>query len=97
MRSVYRKVRNRIYRPPTLGRIVGDAAILLALHFTLAHVLAHARLLEHLLSPGPGSRLALAATATFLLLRFFVLVLGPGWIAARLWLLISRPRPARHD
>jgi hypothetical protein len=30
---------------------------------------------------------------TFLLLRMFLLVLGPGWLLARLWLRATRIKP----
>jgi hypothetical protein len=84
--------------PPTLRRIVLEFLALVTLHFVLLHLLARARLLEHLLAPGPSSRLALAATAFFLLLRLFLLVFGTGWLLARLWLWFSRPPGAavRH-
>lgn len=78
--------------PPTLRRIVLEFLALIALHFALLQVLARARLLEHLLAPGPGSRVALAVTAAFLLLRLFLIVFGTGWLLARLWLWASRPR-----
>ncbi len=80
--------------PPTLRRIALEFLALAALHYALLHLLARARLLEHLLAPGPGSRIALAITAGFLLLRLFLIVFGVGWLAARLWLLLSRPRAA---
>lgn len=79
--------------PPTCRRIVLEATVLALLHFIAAQMLARADLLEHLLSPGAGSRLALGVTAVFMLLRAFTLVFGAGWVLARLWLLWTRPRP----
>ena len=73
------------------GAILG-AFVLVVLQFTLAHLLAHARLLEHLLSPGSGSNAALAVTGAFLLLRVGVLVLLPGWVLAQLWLWATRTK-----
>jgi hypothetical protein len=77
--------------PPTLRRILLEFAALALLHFALLEVLARVRVLDHLLAPGPGSRAALAVTAFFLLLRFFLLTLAPSWLAARLWLYFTRP------
>ena len=77
--------------PPTPRRIFIEFAALAALHLVLLHTLARARILEHLLAPGPGSRLALALTATFFLLRLFLILVGPGWLLARLWLWTTRP------
>ncbi len=96
MRRPFKRLARHLRRPPTLRRIVAEAAALLALHFVLVLILARVRLLEHLLSPGPESRVALAVTAMFLMLRIFVLVLLPGWVVARVWLLASRPRPPQH-
>ena len=80
--------------PPTLRRIVIEFAALAALHLILLHILARAHILEHLLAPGPGSRLALALTAAFFLLRLFLLLFGPGWLLARLWLWMTlSPNP----
>ena len=78
-------------RPPTLRRILIEAAVLIAVHFALLQLLARANLLEHLLAPGADSRVALGVTAAFLLLRVFVLVLTPGWLLARLWLWATPP------
>lgn len=86
----------RFLRAP-LHRILLETLALLALHFVLVQILARARLLEHLLAPGPGSKIALAATTMFLAFRFFLLVLAPGWIVVRLWLLASRRGPEHHD
>lgn len=80
--------------PPTLRRILLEFAAVALLHLALLHVLARVRLLEHLLAPGPGSALALAATTMFLLLRMFLLLFGPGWLLARLWLWFTRPEAA---
>lgn len=84
--------RNKSRRPPpTVRRILAEAGALVAIHFLLLHALARANVLHHLLSPGPDAMVALAITASFLLLRIFLLVFGLGWLAARLWLCWSRP------
>ena len=83
-------MRKRRRPPPTLRRILIEFAAIAALHLVLLHILARAHVLEHLLAPGPGSRLALALTATFFLLRLFLLLFGPGWLLARLWLWTTR-------
>ena len=77
-------------RPPTLRRILIEAAALVAAHFVLLQILARVNLLEHLLAPGADSRFALGVTAAFLLLRVFLFVLAPGWLLARLWLWAAR-------
>lgn len=82
---------DNLRRPLTLRRILIEMAALILLHFVLVQILARVRLLDHLLSPGPGATLALAATAFFLLLRIFLLVFGAGWFVARLWLWLSHP------
>ena len=78
--------------PPTVRRILAEAAVLVLLHGIALRLLAQARLMEHLLSPGSQSRWAVVATVMFLLLRMFVLVLAPGWVLARLWLRATRSR-----
>lgn len=77
---------------PSLRRILVEIAVLVVAHFVLLQVLARVNLLEHLLAPGAGSRGALAITVVFLLLRGFLLVFAPGWVAVRLWLWATRPR-----
>jgi hypothetical protein len=80
-------------RPPvTLKRIVLEFAAVVVLQFILSHALAQVSLLDHLLSPGSNSNIALGVTTAFLLLRMFVLLFAPGWFLARLWLWWSRPR-----
>jgi hypothetical protein len=83
--------KRRVSQPPTWRRIVLEAAALVMLHFIAAQILARANLLEHLLSPGADSRLALGVTAMFMLLRAFTLVLAPGWVLARFWLFWTKP------
>ena len=70
----------------TIHRISLEAVGLLILHVVLLQILAQARLLEHLLAPGSQSFWPIVATASFLLLRTFLYVFGPGWLACRLWL-----------
>jgi hypothetical protein len=77
-------------RPPTIRRILIEAAALGAVHLVLLQILARVDLLEHLLAPGADSRLALGVTAAFLLLRVFLFVFAPGWLLARLWLRATR-------
>ena len=73
----------------SLRKPITTAVVLIVLELALSHLLARARLLEHLLAPGPGSTVALAVTAVFLLLRIVVILLLPGWLAAQLWLWLS--------
>lgn len=80
-------------QPPGIVRIIVELAAVILLQFTLAHVLMHARLLDHLLAPGKDSGAALGVTTAFLLLRMFVLLFAPGWFLARLWLWRTRPTP----
>ena len=84
-------------RPPTLRRILVEAAVLVAVHFVLLQILARVNLLEHLLAPGADSRLALGVTAAFLLLRVFLFVFAPGWLLARLWLWTTRSTATGSD
>jgi hypothetical protein len=74
-----------------LSRILFVPAGLIILHVVLLHVLANARLLEHLLAPGSHSYWALTATVTFLLFRSLLYVVGPGWFICRLWLRCTKP------
>ncbi|MBK9991959.1 MAG: hypothetical protein IPP19_14860 [Verrucomicrobia bacterium] len=78
--------------PPSLKRILLEACGLIILHGTLLLILAKARLLEHLLAPGSHSYWPIVATVTFLLLRTFLYVIGPGWLACRLWFWFARSR-----
>lgn len=81
-------------RPPTLKRIVIELIAVVLLQFVLSHLLSRVRLLDHLLSPGGNSNIALGITTGFLLLRMFVMLLCPGWFFARLWLWWSRSKSA---
>ncbi len=90
------RLRRRLRRPAGPLLIVGEAVTLVLLHFGAVKLLAAASLLEHLLAPGPGSRVAIAITVMFLLLRTVVLVLLPGWFLTRVWWLLSRPAPEHH-
>jgi hypothetical protein len=77
---------------PSLHRIFIEATGLIILHIVLLHVLAKARLLEHLLAPGSHSFWPIVATASFLLLRTFLYVIGPGWLVCRVWFWFARTR-----
>ncbi len=78
--------------PTTLRRIILELLVVILLQFALSHVLTHVRLLDHLLSPGSESNIALGVTTAFLLLRMFVMLFAPGWFIARLWLWWSRQK-----
>lgn len=67
-------------------RIAGGALALVGTHFIATQLLARVHLLEHLLAPGPESFGALVITGAFLILRILVLLLLPGWVAARVFL-----------
>lgn len=69
----------------SLRHIFIEAVGLVVLHVVLLQALAQARLLEHLLAPGSHSFWPIVTTASFLLLRTFLYVFGPGWLACRLW------------
>ena len=68
-----------------MRRIFIEAIGLVFLHAVLLQVLARAHLLEHLLAPGRDSFWPIVATASFLVLRTFLYVIGPGWLVCRLW------------
>ncbi|MFT3868966.1 MAG: hypothetical protein QM715_10960 [Nibricoccus sp.] len=74
----------------SLRRIVFEAAGLILLHYVLLQVLAKARWLEHLLAPGGDSFWPMVFTATFLCLRVFLYIFVPGFLAARIWLGLTR-------
>ncbi len=76
-------------RPPSLRRILFDFAVLIVVHLVLVQILGRVHLLEHMLSPGPGSALALAVTVFFLVVRTILLLLAPGLFLARVWLRIT--------
>ena len=81
----------KLRQPSRLRGIFIEMGVLIALHFALVQILARVRLLEHLLSPGPGATFALAVTTMFLLLRVFLIVFGAGWFVVRIWLWLSHP------
>lgn len=76
--------------PPTLARIATEFVVLVLLQLGLSYALQHARVLEHLLSPGANSRIALGLTTAFLLLRMFVMLFAAGWLLARCWLWVTQ-------
>jgi len=82
--------------PPTLLRILVEAAVVLGLHAAAHWGMVESRLLERVLSPTGDSGMHVTAAACFLLLRLFVLLLLPGWVLARVWLWATSPRP-RND
>lgn len=80
---------------------LAGALVLLALHALLAHVLAGTSVVATLLAPSGAKAFFLLMLAVgFLLLRIGVLVVLPGWLAARAamgvtgWLLARRQREA---
>lgn len=76
--------------PPSLKRILVEAAILVLGHWILLETLSRLNVVEHLLAPGAGSRGALVVTTIFLLTRFVLLIIAPGWLLVRLWLWANR-------
>lgn len=80
-----------------LMKILLVPVILGALHLGGILLLGHLRLMELLLSPGAHSPLGgLLLAVAFVVIRFCLLVLVPGWLAARLLLWFWRPRGANH-
>lgn len=79
---------------PELRRIVIQFTLLVVLQWALAELLSRYQLLEHILSPGKDSAVALVVAVLFMALRMFLLLFGVGWFLARLWLWASRPRNA---
>ena len=79
-------------RPPSSLRRIGVEFLAVVLvQWLLSLGLMHARILDHLLSPGSDSKIALGVITGFFLLRMFVLLFAPGWLLARLWLWWTRP------
>jgi len=74
-------------------RIGIDLAALAVLYAVSFYIMAHFRVMEALLAPGGDSaRIYVAVAVTFLLLRFFVIFLAPGWFLARVcFAVLSRP------
>ena len=85
-----------------LLRITVEFLILLVVYFAALYAMAHFRVMEAILAPGGRSAgLYVALTASFLLLRFFVIFFAPGWFLARVcFAVLSRPlesQPASAD
>ena len=73
-------------------RIGIDLVALLALYAASFYAMAHFRVMEVLLAPGGQTgKLYVVAAMTFLMLRFFVLVLAPGWFLARIFVALGAP------
>ena len=71
-------------------RIGIDLVALLALYAASLYAMAYFRVMEVLLAPGGQTgKLYVVAAMTFLMLRFFVLVLAPGWFLARIFMALS--------
>lgn len=79
-------------KPPTLVRILVEGAAVVLLHAGAHWGMVESQLLERVLSPTGDSALHVSAAACFLLLRLFVLLLLPGWVLARAWLLATSAR-----
>jgi len=77
--------------PTSLRRIGIEFCVIVLLQYLLSLVLLHANILDHLLSPGSDSTVALGIITGFFMLRLFVLLFAPGWLLARLWLWWTRP------
>ena len=73
-------------------RIAVELAVLLLVYLAAHHAMAHFRVTEVILSPGENSEKPLVALAVvFMLLRFFIVLLAPGWVAARLYMAALAP------
>lgn len=79
-----------------LIRLLIPFALMVALQWALAELFSRYQLLEHILSPGKESAVALVIAALFLVLRMLFLLFGLGWFLARIWLWGSRPRDLNH-
>jgi len=67
-----------------------EFAILLGVYFAVLHAMAKWRVMEQILSPNPGrGRLFLSLAFFFLLLRFFVILVAPGLLLARVYFRLS--------
>ena len=92
LRRYYSRMRRR---RPRLRRILLEFAVLVALHFTLLQYFGREGGLNVVFAPGTGAFPVLAAAMCFLLLRGFLLVFGPVWLAVRLWLCVTHPEYKR--
>lgn len=73
-------------------RIFGEFGSLAALEVAGLYAMSHWRVMETLLAPGPHSvKPYLALAICFVMLRFFLLLVAPGWLLARLYLARTAP------
>ena len=78
-----------------LVRIFCDFAVLLALNLAGLYAMEHWRIMESILSPNPSSlRWQVALAVTFMLVRFTLIAIAPGWLLARLFVLALSARRA---
>lgn len=71
-----------------LLRLATEFLVLLALNLAGLYAMAHWRVMESILSPNPSSaRLYIVLAVMFMLVRFTLIVIAPGWLLARLFLL----------
>lgn len=76
-----------------LIRILCEFAVLLALNLAGLYAMEHWRVMESILSPNPSSlHWQIAIAVMFMLVRFALIAIAPGWLLARVFLLALRDR-----
>ena len=88
--------KKHIRKPASLKRIAAEFLAIVLLHTVMAEVLVRVHLVEHMLSPGRDSYYAICVAAFFMMIRGIVIVLGSGWLLARLWLYATRSSAIRE-
>ena len=75
-----------------LLRLATEFLVLLALNLAGLYAMAHWRVMESILSPGPHSVKLFAGLAVmFVIVRLFLILAAPGWFLARLMLAVAEP------
>lgn len=80
-------------KEPTLTGIFSRFVVVIVIQYIALRIVAHAKLMEHLLAPGAGSFWPLAASLSFLTLRLVTFVFGPSWLIWKLWNYAMRHTP----
>ncbi len=78
-----------------LIRAVAESVAVGVLNFAGLHAMYRWRVMESILAPGPqGSRALLALAILFVLVRFVLFFVVPGWLLARVYLAAAEPEGA---